>query len=148
MLVFLPFLTSADLQGSFPNLYFICGLIKNLFMLSVRISSYGWTRPTIYDFNSSVIFKHLKACLHNANNKRLGENARVKRSCLVFFMPLFSQTIQNKNQEIQVLSKPEFLNTSFLHFFLTAYCSLARIIPHLYFICWSTFLTRFFYGNE
>ena len=117
MLVFLPFLTAADLQGSFPNLYFICRLIKNLFMLSVRISSYGWTRPTIYDFNSSVIFKHLKACLHNANNKRLGENARVKRSCLVFFMPLFSQTIQNKNQEIQVLSKPEFLNTSFLHVF-------------------------------
>ena len=85
MLVFLPFLTAADLQGSFPNLYFICMLIKNLFMLSVRISSYGWTPPTIYDFNSSVIFKHLKACLHNANNKRLGENARVKRSCLIFF---------------------------------------------------------------
>ena len=93
MLVFLPFLTAADLQGSFPNLYFICGLIKNLFMLSVRISSYGWTPPTIYDFNSSVIFKHLKACLHNANNKRLRGNARVTRSCLVFFMPLFSQTI-------------------------------------------------------
>ena len=85
MLVFLPFLTAADLQGSFPNLYFICRLIKNLFMLNVRISSYGWTPPTIYDFNSSVIFKHLKACLHNANNKRLGENARVTRSCLVFF---------------------------------------------------------------
>ena len=85
MLVFLPFLTAADLQGSFPNLYFICRLIKNLFMLSVRISSYGWTPPTIYDFNSSVIFKHLKACLHNANNKRLGKNARVTRSCLVFF---------------------------------------------------------------
>ena len=82
---FLTFLTAADLQGSFPNLYFICGLIKNLFMLSERISSYGWTPPTIYDFNSSVIFKHLKACLHNANNKRLGKNARVTRSCLVFF---------------------------------------------------------------
>ena len=54
-------------------------------MLSERISSYGWTPPTIYDFNSSVIFKHLKACLHNANNKRLGKNARVTRSCLVFF---------------------------------------------------------------
>ena len=40
---------------------------------------------TVYNFNSRVIFKHLKACLHIANNKRLGENARVTRSCLVFF---------------------------------------------------------------
>ena len=67
-------------------------------MLSERISSYGWTPPTIYDFNSSVIFKHLKACLHNANNKRLGkEYVRLFLTCfLIDRCQIVTDTMQSR----------------------------------------------------
>ena len=53
--------------------------------LPSRSSSTLQNATTVYNFNSRVIFKHLEGYLHNANNERLRENARVTRSCLGFF---------------------------------------------------------------
>ena len=60
--------------------------------LRSRSSSTLQNPATVYNFNSRVIFKHLKECLHNADNKRLGENAWVTRSCLFFFFEAFILT--------------------------------------------------------
>ena len=58
--------------------------------LPSRSSSTLQNATTVYNFNSRVIFKHLEGYLHNANNERLRENARVTRSCLGFFLCLYS----------------------------------------------------------
>ena len=74
---------------------------------------------------------------------------------LSFFMPLFSQTIYNKNQEILDLSKPQFLNASFLNLFFQLHAAdLQGSFLYLYFISELVFnifhliLARFFNRNE